>query len=349
MACLAPALALSLKLCHDETMQKVFPHRLAPGDEVRVIAPARSLAIISKEARDIANARLVELGLRVSFGKHVEESDLFLSSSIESRLEDLHDAFRDKNVKAILTVIGGYNSNQLLDGIDWELIRNNPKILCGYSDITVLCNAIFAKTGLVTYAGPHYSTLGEKQLLDYTVEYFKKSLMETDPVNVVASDSWSNDQWYKDQDNRKLMHNDGWWIVDEGSAKGTIRGGNLCSFNLLQGTDYFPSFSDETVLFLEDDVMALADTAVEFDRNLQSLIHQPGFEQVKGLVVGRFEVGSEMTKEKLAMIFKTKKALRDMPVIANVDFGHTTPMITYPIGGTAQIDTGHGAIVISLQ
>src|SRR5680860_43589 len=129
-------------------MKKIFPQKLKKGDKVRVIAPSRSMAIISQETRDIAKNRFEELGLELSFGKHIEEIDDFVSSSIESRIEDLHDAFCDSRVKAIFTVIGGFNCNQLLQYIDWDLIKNNPKIFCGFSDITALNNAIYAKTGL---------------------------------------------------------------------------------------------------------------------------------------------------------------------------------------------------------
>jgi len=186
-------------------MDKIFPNKLNVGDEVRVIAPAKSLAIISKETREIANKRIEELGLKISFGKHVDEMDDFASSSVESRIEDLHEAFSDKNVKAVFTVIGGFNSNQLLKYIDWDLIKKNPKIICGYSDITALNDSIFVKTGLVTYSAPQYSTFGQKLYFDYTLDYFKKCLFKNDPFEVKPSESWSDDKWYKDQDNRKLI------------------------------------------------------------------------------------------------------------------------------------------------
>ena len=233
-------------------MNKIFPNKLKIGDEVRVIAPAKSLAIISKETREIANKRIEELGLKISFGKHVDEMDDFSSSSIESRIEDLHEAFSDKNVKAVFTGIGGFNSNQLLKYIDWDLIKKNPKIICGFSDITALNNSIFAKTGLVTYSAPQYSTFGQKLYFDYTLDYFEKCLFKNDPFEVKPSESWSDDKWYKDQDNRKLIPNEGWLVINNGNAEGTILGANLCTFNLFQGTEYMPSLNN-SILFLEDD------------------------------------------------------------------------------------------------
>lgn len=315
-------------------MDKIFPEKLKPGDEVRVIAPARSLAIISKENREIANKRIEDLGLKLTFSKHVEEMDDFASSSIESRIEDLHEAFSDKNVKAVFTVIGGFNSNQLLKYIDWDLIRNNPKIISGYSDITALNDAFFAKTGLVTYSAPQYSTFSQKLYFDYTLDYFKKCLMAEEPFEIKPSESWSDDAWYKDQDNRKLIPNEGWLVINEGEAGGTILGANLCTFNLLQGTEYMPSFKD-SVLFLEDDCTS---KAYDFDRNLQSLIHLPNFSEVKGVVIGRFQKESEMTNILLTRIVKTKKELNNIPVLANIDFGHTSPIISFPIGGTCKLE-----------
>ena len=140
----------------------MIPDKICEGDEIRVISPARSMSIISKETQNISKERFEQMKLKVSYSKHISEIDDFRSSSVSSRVEDFHDAFLDKNVKAILTTIGGFNSNQLLKYIDFDLIKKNPKILCGYSDITVLSNAIFAKTGLVAYSGPHYSTFGIK-------------------------------------------------------------------------------------------------------------------------------------------------------------------------------------------
>lgn len=315
-------------------MDKIYPEKLKAGDEIRVIAPARSLSIISKENREIANKRIEELGLKLTFSKHVEEMDDFASSSIESRIEDLHEAFSDKNVKAVFTVIGGFNSNQILKYIDWDLIKNNPKIISGYSDITALNDAFFAKTGLVTYSAPQYSTFGQKLYFDYTLDYFKKCLMTSESFEIKQSESWSDDHWYKDQDNRKLIPNKGWLTINEGKAEGTILGANLCTFNLLQGTEYMPSLKD-SVLFLEDDYTS---KYYEFDRNLQSLIHLPDFSGVRGIVISRFQKESEMTNSLLTQIIKTKKELDNIPVLTNIDFGHTSPIISFPIGGTCKLE-----------
>ena len=311
----------------------MIPNKLNPGDEIRVVSPSRSLSIVDRANQKIAIDRLESLGFKVTFGEHCNESDEFHSTSIESRVKDLHDAFIDPNVKAILTSIGGHNSNQLLKYLDYSLIQSNPKILCGYSDITALGNAIYAKTGLVTYSGPHFSTFGILKGMDYTVNYFQKALVTDEPIEVRHSDTWSDDQWYLDQENRTFIKNEGWYVINEGEAKGTIIGGNLCTLNLLQGTEFMPNLKD-TILFIEDDELTFPEN---FDRDLQSLIHQKDFEEVKGIVIGRFQKKSEMTRELLEKIIKSKKELDHIPVIAELDFGHTNPQITFPIGGKVNI------------
>jgi muramoyltetrapeptide carboxypeptidase LdcA involved in peptidoglycan recycling len=285
------------------------------------------------ELKEVAQQRFANLGLNLTFGKHIYEIDEFNSSSIESRIDDIHAAFADPTVKMLITVIGGFNSNQLLRYIDYDLIKRNPKIICGFSDITALLNAINAKTGMITYHGPHYFNFGDKLGFDYTLEYFKKCLMQMSPFQMSPSEKWSEDKWIGKQDSRKWEDNDGYWIINEGEAEGRIFGGNQCTFNLLHGTEFLPSFAN-TILFIEDDDMA--DPAT-FDRDLQSILHQPFSDGIKGIVIGRLQKNFGMTKSLLDHIIKSKRELKNVPVIANVDFGHTTPILTIPIGGTAKI------------
>lgn len=324
-------------------MKKIYPKKLEKGDEIRVIAPSSSMAIISKEIRDIANQRLTDLDFNITYGKNIEEIDGLGSSSIKSRVADLHKAFLDKKVKAVFAVIGGFNCNELLRYIDWSIIKNNPKIFIGYSDTTALQNAIFAKTGLVTYSGPAWSTFGQKLHFDYTLDYFKKCIMSDDVFTILPSENWTDDEWYRNQDKRELIKNDGYVVINKGKASGTLLGANLCTLNLLQGTEYFPNLKN-SVLFLEDDHES---KLVNFDRDLQSLIHQPSFKNVRGIVIGRFQKASGVTAEMLTEIIKSKAELKHIPVIANIDFGHSSPIITFPIGGEVSIDTRTKSIVIS--
>ncbi len=315
----------------------MIPNKLKAGDEVRVIAPSRSMTILGEDCKKIATERLEALGLKVTFGKHVMEADPdYMCASRDARVEDLNEAFRDENVKAILTVIGGFNSNQLLDYIDYEAIKNNPKIFCGFSDITALSNAIYAKTGVVTYSGPHYSSFGMLKGFEYSLEYFKKMFFQDEEFEVVASKEWSDEPWFIDQENRHFEANEGIYVINEGIAEGDIAGGNLCTLNLLQGTEYMPDINNK-VLFIEDDEMAGPIFLMEFDRNLQSLMHMPEFKTVKAIVCGRAQKGSCMTKEKWFKIFD-KPELKNIPIIGGVDFGHTTPIITFPVGGHAKVE-----------
>jgi muramoyltetrapeptide carboxypeptidase len=325
-------------------MNTIIPNKLKRGDKVMVIAPSDSLNLISKEVRLIADERFSEMGLELFFGKHVEELDEFDSSSIESRVIDLHEAFSDKNIKGIFAVIGGFNCNQLLRYLDWSLIKNNPKVFIGYSDTTALQNAIYTKTGLVTYSGPAYSTFGQKLYFDYILEYFKKCLFSGKKFNILPSKSWSDDKWFLDQKNRKLLKNDGWLVINDGEARGTILGANICTFNLLQGTEYFPDISN-SILFLEDDAESKLSN---FDRDLQSLIHLPNFNKVKGIVIGRFQNASEIKTGQLMKVIKLKAELSHIPVLANVDFGHTYPMISFPIGGEAQLIVSNKKSVLKI-
>ena len=311
----------------------IIPPKLQKGDEIRVIAPSRSLSLISDEVKEIATKRLEELGFKVTFSKNCEESDMFMSSSIQSRVEDLHEAFADKNVKAILSVIGGFNVNEILKYLDYHLIKKNPKIICGYSDTTALTNAITAKTGLITYSGPCFSLFGIRKESEYNIENFEKCLTSEKEFEIIPSPTWSDDEWYMNQENRNLIPHEGYWIINKGEAKGEIIGGNLCTLNLLQGTEFMPSIKDK-ILFIEDDYESVI---VNFGRDLQSLIHLPYFKHVKAIVIGKFQNKSEVTREQLEYMIKTKKELANIPIVANVNFGHVNPIITFPIGGTASL------------
>ena len=329
----------------------MIPQKLKAGDEVRIITPSNGMNILGKDTIEIATQRLQDLGLKVTFGKYVyETTDDYAMASVEHRVEDIENAFKDKNVKAILTAIGGLNTNQVLNYIDYDIIKDNPKILCGYSDVTSLLDTIYAKTGLVTYYGPHFSTFGEKKGFEYTLEYFKKMFFEDEPIDIKPSKQWSCDAWYIDQENRNFIPNEGILLINEGNAEGTIVGGNLGSINLLQGTEFMPNLKN-SILFLEyvAEGEDKSSSYLMIDRLLQSIIHLPDFKYVKGLVLGRSIKEVEMTSDKWIKLIKSKKELENIPVIANYDFGHTTPMITFPIGGKAKIQAINGNVSLKIE
>lgn len=314
-------------------IRKIIPDKFKKGDIIIVVAPSFSLSIVDNKVRDIANKWFKKEGLYVLFSKNSGKINQFLTSSIGDRINDLHEAFKDKSINGIFTAIGGFNANQLLSMINWELIKKNPKIFCGYSDITVLANAIYAKTGLITYIGPHYSTFGQKKSNEYTQEYFKKCFFNYVPFKIIASKYWSDDKWWLDQNNRKLIKNKGWITVNKGVVEGIAIGGNLSSFALLKGTEYMPDFNN-SILFLEEEGECNIE---DFDRELQSLIQQQNFSKVKGLIIGRFQKNNSISVKQLKELIKSKKELKNIPALVNVDFGHTNPMFTIPIGGNIKV------------
>lgn len=324
----------------------IYPPKLKKWSHIRVIAPVRSLKLIWDANKELSIKALEDFWFKVSFWKNVYECDEFNSSSIQSRIQDLHKAFLDKSVDAIFTVIWGYNSNQLLKYIDYDIIKNNPKILCWFSDVTALSIAIFAKTGLVWYSWPHFSSWGMQKWFEYTKEYFEKCCMQDGEYNINPSADWSDDLWFIDQDNRDFIKNDWYWIINEWKASWTLLWWHIPCIESLNWTEFFPEINNNIVLFIETD----ADFSNElFDRNLQSLIHQPFFHFVKWIVIGRFQKNNNMTKELLQKIIFSKNELKNIPVIWNVDFGHTTPFFTFPIGWKWIIDTTKQHIINILE
>lgn len=311
-------------------MQRIIPEKLKKGDEIRVIAPSRSLSIVWESNYHEAFAYLENKGFKITFGKRCRNVEYADSASIQDRVDDLHEAFLDDQVKAILTSIGGFNVNQILEYLDFSLIQNHPKIICGYSDITALLCAIEAKTGLVTYHGPHFSSFGMTQNRAYTYKYFEKCVMSKQPFQVES-----------------FLEKGNLVALQEGKASGRIVGGNLCTLNLLQGTRFMPSL-DEVILFIEDDNIMGKYFEDEFERNLQSLF-QVTHANIKGIVFGRLDEQSQLDVNRLKQIIAHKKQCQSIPLIANADFGHIFPFFTFPIGGFVTIEVKDENCIICIN
>ena len=301
------------------------------------MAPARSRALVLEHDRTaLIERRFADLGLRLTYGDHVDEIDDFHSSSITSRVADLHAAFADPAVRGILTVIGGFNSNELLPHLDWDLIAGNPKVFCGYSDITALQNAILARTGLITYTGPHWSTFGMRDHFKQTLDWFRRAVLSDDTYELEPAEYWTDDTWFLDQDARSPEPTSGWWPLQSGTAAGHLVGGNLCTFNLLQGGPYRPPLAGAVVL-VEDDELS---NPVEFARDLTSLLQLPDASELAALIIGRFQRASAVDRSILQQIVERQPVLAGVPVLANVDIGHTNPLATLPIGGHIEVESG---------
>jgi len=358
----------------------MFPPKLKPGDQIRVVAPSRSLSVIPEQATQRAVRALQRLGFHLTFGEHVNEVDTFASASTISRIRDLHRAYADAEVSGILTAIGGFNSNALLRGLDYQLISDHPKILCGFSDVSVLLNAVYAVTGQVTYHGPHFSSFGVPDLSEYIVDSFCRACMIGGAQPLGPSMSWADDRWYDpdfESDARRAYRekyansgsvdpqgfdfsqetyqqlpalnriaNQGPTVLQEGLGEGFLVGGNLCSFALLFGTPYMPRL-EGSILLVEDIGWKTAHVAEILARDLESVSQQPGFDGVRGILIGRFLRQAEVTVPDLRRILSDVGVPLGIPIVANLDFGHTLPLATLPIGAQCSIDT-RGKIMISV-
>lgn len=310
---------------------------MKPSDEIRIIAPSFSWRSSRDKAYGRSVKRLEDLGYKVTLGKSVKKYGRLGTATIQQRLTDFHDAYADQNVRAVLCLNGGWSANELLPGIDWQLLRDNPKPLIGFSDITVLHNAIWAKTGQIGYLGPNLGSFGWATASHwrYTLDNLQQVLTSDKPLQLAKSQGWQSGKvTYKTTPP--------WKVLQEGSAQGMLLGGNLGTYYLLQGTEYAPKFDQDIILAIEDDAEAGSATAREFDRRLESLMQQPkARESVKGVLIGRFEKDSKVTLPDIRDIVQRKFAA-NIPVVADVDFGHTKPLLTLPIGGTVSVQATLG-------
>ncbi|MEM7167589.1 MAG: LD-carboxypeptidase [Planctomycetota bacterium] len=279
-------------------------------------------------------AVLAELGLTVTLGANVDQCDSALSSPIAARVADLHAAYDDPAVHALFGLAGGSNAIQLLRALDFDKIATHPKIFCGYSDVGTLLNAIYARTGVVGYYGPNFAGLAGEFGREHTLRALAQCLFEDAPFVVAASRESS-------VDGAEPQPHDGPFWVTAGNAEGTLLGGSLHSLSALQGTPFFPDLTD-SILLLESPLQQGKASLAIIDAAIESLMLQPGFSGVHGLVFGRFMPGARITEERLCEMLATKPELADLPVAAGFDFGHTLPRATLPIGGRGALEATDG-------
>ncbi|HEL1598872.1 TPA: LD-carboxypeptidase [Streptococcus suis] len=306
--------------------------KLKKGDHIRIVSPSSSIERVGGfEANLAAKERLEELGFKLSFSEHYFENDIFDSAPIASRVADLEAAFADESVDAILTTIGGFNSNELLPYLDFDLIARHPKIFCGYSDTTALLNAIYAKTGMETYMGPSYSSFKMREGQDYQTQAWLKAVTQ-DSYDLIPSPEWSSDAWYL-PDAPRTFYPTEWKVYNPGQASGIAIGGNISTLNLLTGTEFAPR-PDNYILFLEE---AEDDDYLIIARHLTALLQ--AYPNPQALVFGRFPKETKMTEEILLAILDKHPILKTIPVLYDLDFAHTQPLFTITIGGQVELDT----------
>lgn len=290
------------------------PPRLRKGDLVGIIAPAGP---VDPSELEPAISLLESFGHRTISANRLYERKGYLAGDDEVRLEALHKMFQDKEVKAILCARGGYGTLRILDRIDFELIRNHPKIFVGYSDITALLLSIYRHTGLVTFHGP-------------VVREFPKNHEENlnAMLNLVRGETLPG---------LDLMNGS---VLRQGDARGILLGGNLSLITNLIGTAFLPSLKG-TIVFIEERDEPL----YRIDRMLTHLRLSGVLNGIHGLVAGRFEECGDMDAIK-GLLLDTV-ADQDIPVMTGLPVGHDWENVTLPLGLEVNIDTDQMALSFS--
>ncbi len=293
----------------------MIPSKLKKGDTIGVIAPSN---YIEKDDLEYINASIALMeasGFKVKFGKYVFEDTLGYGTSPEKRAADINWAFTDDEVKAIMCVKGGEDSNTALDYIDYKMIKNHPKIICGFSDNTSILNAIHEKTGLVTYHGPTFKSLTSWET-GYAYKQFIKTFAENTESLIMGEPE------------------DEYTTIQAGQATGELVGGNLSLFTKLVCGKYAVNLQDK-ILFLEELGFEAAPEMV--NSNIYYLKQNGVFDRIAGLWIGNYEHPSKIGLEKIII-----NAIGDeykFPIIKSDNFGHIDKKIIIPIGTKAEINT----------
>lgn len=291
----------------------MIPERLKKGDTIGIIAPSDPISEKNKAELLEAKEKMEKEGFIIKFSRHLFSNINQYSATAQEKAEDLNAMFADQEVKMIWCAKGGENSNSTFDYLDYELIRQNPKIFCGYSDITSLSNAIYSQTGLVTFHGTNFKTTVTDET-DWSYQEIRKRLVQG---SLEIGDS--QDQYQ---------------TIQEGVAEGILVGGNLSLVRAMTTGKYQIDFQDK-ILFLEEFGL---ETDPALANNFLYFMKQNGvFEKIKGLWIGYYEHESGISLEKI--ILDVIRQEYNFPIIKSNNFGHTEKKTVIPIGTKAKIDT----------
>jgi muramoyltetrapeptide carboxypeptidase len=326
------SLACSFRIAAEEGTAMIRPHALKPGDTVGLITP--STFVSDPDLLATAERTVRYFGLNAKWGRNVKKKSGYLGGTVQERVDDLHAMFRDTEIKAVFCLRGGYGSAQLLDRIDYELIRANPKIFIGYSDITAMHLAIHKKTGLTTFHGPvvlsHFS--------QYTQNQFRAALFETKPIGSVTNPPESN----------ALRPDHTLRTVRPGKARGRLTGGNLTLISTTMGTPYEIDTRGR-IVFLED----VDEEPYRIDRMLTQLRLAGKLDAAAGIIFGECsDCKPKDYKPSFNSTFTLGEILDNIlgdlkiPVLAGLTIGHTDDQLTLPIGVMAALDTEKGELVM---
>ena len=300
------------------------PKKLNKKDVIGIISPASSPDEFTRVERGVKY--LEGLGYRVKVGANVGKNHGYLAGTDKERVDDIHSMFKDKNVKAIFTVRGGYGAFRLLDKIDYRIVKNNPKIFVGYSEITSLQMAFFEKAELMTFAGPMVAVDFYDEISSYTEENFWETITSNKKLGKL-----------KFPENQKLPY------LQKGIASGRLVGGNLAVFAALLGTEYFPNLTGK-ILMIEE----IGELPYRVDRLLNQLRLSGTFKKVKGIILGRFVDCHELDPNKktltLGEVISDYVSTLKIPSIYTFPHGHIKDFVTIPFGLKVNINAAKGSV-----
>lgn len=290
----------------------IIPERLKKGDTIGVIAPSNPITEDSLENINNSIMLMESSGFKIEFGKYVFDNSLGYGASAIKKAEDINNMFKNSEIKAIFCASGGANSNSTFEYLDYEAIKSNPKILCGFSDSTSITNIITAKTGLVTFNGSTF-----KALTSWETEYGYKQIMKR----------------FVEGSLELAEKGEEFITIKEGTAEGELIGGNLnLTTNMVCGK-YNLDFKDK-ILFIEE--LAFESDTAMVSNYLYKMKQNDVFNQIKGLWIGNYE--GKVALEKIVLdVLEDEKI--NFPIIKSNNFGHIDKKQVIPIGTKARIDT----------
>ena len=295
------------------SLPKLLPSKLKIGDTIGVVAP--SSPIIGNNIEELNRAKeIVERsGFKVKYSKNIFSNTNGYSATAREKAEDINTMFADKEVKMIWCAKGGNNSNSTFEYIDYELIKKNPKIICGFSDITSITNMITEKTGLITFSGTNFKTIAT----DETDFSYKQALSRFVDGNLEFG-----------------PENEEYVTIQKGKAEGELIGGNISLTRGMVAGKYSLDFTDK-ILFLEE--LGFETDPEATSNNVYYLKQNGVFDKIKGLWIGNYEHESGISLEKIIM--DVLNGEYKFPIIKSNNFGHIERKTVIPIGTKAEINT----------
>ena len=304
-----------------------IPQLLKTTDIIGVCAPSDSLSRMSSTNLRLGQHNLKTLGFNVVFSKHCFDRN----PTIEDRVSDLMGLFCDSNVGLVMAGIGGFNSNELLNLLDYHTIETMNKPFIGFSDTTALCFAISKMTGIMTFCGPSFAVFCQKNLPDYTQQYFLKALCSNVHYVIESSAHYAVDCWYENNTGtRKWITNTGIHHIYNKDFSGIVWGGNMQTILALAGTPYFPNLSDAILVLEETSNKSIP----EIRRGFFQLLQMGILQNIQALMLGRFYNYENQHAVINVIDDLFRNVIKDFnkPVLCGLDFGHTDPMFTLPNG-----------------